>query len=375
MEGKVDKNNDIFSLSSYDFKIDENRIRKYPRANREDAKLLVVDKSGNIKFDGIFKDIANFLNENSILVLNNTRVIKSRILAKRLKTNKEIEILIIEKINSSSFLGLVKNQKSFKISEKLEVLNIQRNFQVANESYPMEGYGEDKQQSLVLKVVDKNEEGIVVDFGFDASLDLVDSLGKIPIPPYLRRESEKIDEIYYQTVYSSKKGSVAAPTAGLHFTDLLLNQIEQNGTKLCYLTLHVGWGTFKPVRTEDIREHKIHKEYYSIPENTAEALNKAKIEGKKIIACGTTTLRALEGCFQKNQAIMASEGETSIYIYPGFRFNVVDGLVTNFHTPKSSLLMLVSAFAGYENIKKYYEYAINNDFSFFSYGDSMFIFP
>ncbi|HQM89234.1 MAG TPA: S-adenosylmethionine:tRNA ribosyltransferase-isomerase, partial [Exilispira sp.] len=182
----MDKNKDIFSLSSYDFKIDESRIRKYPRANREDAKLLVVDKSGNIKFDGIFKDIANFLNENSILVLNNTRVIKSRILAKRLKTNKEIEILIIEKINSSSFLGLVKNQKSFKISEKLEVLNRQWNFQVANESYPKEGYGEDKQQSLVLTVVDKNEEGIVINFGFDANLDFVDSLGKIPIPPYLR---------------------------------------------------------------------------------------------------------------------------------------------------------------------------------------------
>jgi len=352
---------DYYKLENYDFPIPEDRIRRYPLKDRGSSKLLVVDKNGTIISDTYFNKIIDYIETESLIVFNDSKVIKSRIFGIREKNKKLIEILIIKKIRENLYLSLVKNQKSFKEGEKIYIIKKE----------------EDKIEQIEYNIIveGKEKEGLVVSFNKELDFDTIEKFGQLPIPPYLKREAEKIDELYYQNVFCQKKGSVASPTAGLHFTEDLILKLKGKNIDIAYVTLHVGWGTFAPIRAEDVRNHNIHKEWYSIDEEAAKKINEAKVKGKKIIACGTTSLRTLEGCFQDHGKIDKIEDETSIFIYPGFDFKVVDGLITNFHTPKSSLLLLVSAFAGYENIKKYYNYAIENNYMFFSYGDAMFIVP
>ncbi|MFN3411375.1 MAG: tRNA preQ1(34) S-adenosylmethionine ribosyltransferase-isomerase QueA [Exilispira sp.] len=355
---------DYYNLSNYDFNLPENRIRKYPLLNRESSKLLVVDKKGNIIANTIFNQIVDFIEPNSLIVFNNSKVIKSRLFGIREKNNKIIEILIIKKLESNLYLCLVKNKKSFKENEKIILIK----------DYNKE---KDKFQISDLHIVIKGnkKEGLIISFNKELKIEEIENYGSIPVPPYLKRDAEKIDEIYYQNVFAKEKGSVASPTAGLHFTENLIEKLKEKFIDIAFITLHVGWGTFAPVRDEDIRRHIIHNEWFSIDKIASEKINNAKKENKKIIACGTTSLRALEGCYKEYGKIDNIEGETSIFIYHPFQFKIVDGLITNFHTPRSSLLLLVCAFAGYENIKKYYSFALDNDYMFFSYGDAMFIIP
>ncbi|MEJ5272933.1 MAG: tRNA preQ1(34) S-adenosylmethionine ribosyltransferase-isomerase QueA [Spirochaetota bacterium] len=352
---------DYFNLENYDFPITEDRIRKYPLKERESSKLLVVDKKGNIIKDTIFDKIIDFIETETLIVFNDSKVIKSRLFGIREKNNKLIEIMIIKKIESNLYLSLVKNQKTFKENEKIHIVKKEDN-KIDEVEY-----------EIIVK--GKEKEGLLISFNKNIDFETIEEFGKLPIPPFLEREAEEIDEIYYQNIFSKNKGSVASPTAGLHFTESILSRLKEKNIDIAYITLHVGWGTFAPIRTEDIRNHEMHKEWYSISEETAIKINEKKRKEKKIIACGTTSLRTLEGCYKDNGKIEKTEGETSIFIYPPYEFKVVDGLITNFHTPKSSLLLLVSAFAGYENIRKYYNYALENNYMFFSYGDAMFIVP
>lgn len=358
-----------YRLDDYDYFISEDRIRKFPLQDRESSKLLVVDKNGNIISNTIFRNIIDFLSPSDLVVFNNSKVIKSRIYGLREKNNKIIEILIIKKLESNLFLALTKNIKSFKEGEKISILK-----KLGDKLDDKVG---DKLEftDYFLIVMGKEKDGLLLSFNTSLSLNSIEEFGIIPIPPYLKRESIELDEIYYQNVFAREKGSVASPTAGLHFTDNLIEKLEEKGIDIAFVTLHVGWGTFAPIRTVDVRLHNIHKEWYVIDEENAKKINNAKFKNKKVIACGTTSLRALEGCYLQYGEIKPVESETSIFIYPPYEFKVVDGLITNFHTPKSTLLLLVSAFAGYENIKKYYKYALENDYMFFSYGDAMFIKP
>jgi len=350
-----------YKLDDYDFHISEDKIRKYPLIKRDFSKLLVVDKIGNIVKDTIFKNITDFLLPDDLLVFNNSKVIKSRIYGQREKNKSIIEILIIKKLQTNLYVGLVKGMKSFKEGERILIIK---------------KFGDKIEfTEYFLEVKEKEKEGLVFSFNINLNFDTIESFGNLPIPPYLKRESIELDEIYYQNVFAKIKGSVASPTAGLHFTNKIIEELKNKKVEIAFVTLHVGWGTFAPIRTDDVRDHNIHKEWYSIDKENAEKIVSATKNKKRIIACGTTSLRALEGCYLEFGQIKPVESETSIFIYPPFEFKVINGLITNFHTPKSSLLLLVSAFAGYENIKKYYRYAIDNDYMFFSYGDAMFILP
>lgn len=352
---------DSYKLENFDFDLPEDRIRKYPLEKRESSKLLIVDKKGNIISDTNFENIINFIDSESLLVFNDSKVLKSRIFGQRKKNNKIIEILIIKRIKINLFLALVKNTKSFKEGE---IILIVKKFEDRIEF-----------TDYSIRVEGREEDGLLISFNVEIDFDTIENFGKLPIPPYLKRQSNEIDEIYYQNVFAKVKGSVASPTAALHFSEKLISKLKEKNIEITYITLHIGWGTFAPIRTEDVRQHKIHKEWFTINKESADKINDFKRRNKKIIACGTTTLRALEGCFYNHGKIENIEDETSIFIYPPFNFKVVDGLITNFHTPKSSLLLLVSAFAGYDNIKKYYDYALKNDYMFFSYGDAMYIIP
>lgn len=356
--------NDSYKIEYYDFNITEDKIRKYPLENRENAKLLVVNKKGEIISDTIFKDIINFIEPETLIVFNDSKVLKTKVYGIREKNNKILELLIIKKLKSNLYFALVKNLKSFKEGEYIKLIKIKNHKTM-----------EYDESDLIFEIQKREKDGLIISLNREINLEVLEEYGVIPIPPYFKRESERIDEIYYQNIFARKKGSVASPTAGLHFTDDLLFKLKEKQIEIAYITLHVGWGTFAPVRVEDIRHHNIHSEWYTISNDTANKINKAKLNNKKIIACGTTSLRALEGCYKDFGKITETEAETSIFIYPPFEFKVVDGMITNFHTPRSSLLILVSAFAGYENIKKYYNYALKNNYMFFSYGDAMFITP
>lgn len=365
---------DLFNIEAYNFDLPESYIAKYPLKKRDEAKLLVVDKKGNIVDDTKFYNIIDYLNENDLLILNDSKVIKSRLYGYREKDNRNVEILLLDpfleiknnnkfknkdeisknnfEINNSKFYALIKNRKKFKIGDILVLGD---------------------ETKIKCKIIEFVEDKIVVEFENIITIETLDLIGNIPIPPYFKRKAEEIDDNYYQTVYSNKGGSQAAPTAGLHFTKDLLKKVKNKIFDIKYVTLHVGWGTFSPIRTSNIKEHKMHYEYYELKEDLVDTINFVKSKKGRVIACGTTTLRALEGNFNDNGKLVSGNFKTNIYIYPGYKFNIVDSLITNFHTPKSSLLILVSAFAGNENIRRYYKYAIENNYRFFSYGDAMFI--
>lgn len=334
----------------FDYKLDEKLIAQTPLKNRDDSKLMLVDKKAGFFKHEQFKNILSYLNKGDVLVLNNTRVIPARIIGEKESTKAVIEILIL-KGKENKYKCLVKPARRIKVGDIII-------------------FGNGK---LKAKCIKQEEEGIrILEFIYQGILlEILEELGTMPLPPYIHEKLK--DQERYQTVYSKVNGSSAAPTAGLHFTEKLLTEIKEKGIEILYVTLHVGLGTFRPVKVEDVKKHQMHSEYYEISKEVADKLNKAKKEHRKIISVGTTTTRVLETIMHKYNGFKPEKGYTDIFIYPGFKFKAIDALITNFHLPKSTLVMLVSALTGKENILKAYEIAIQNNYRFFSFGDSMMI--
>lgn len=334
----------------FDYYLDESLIAQTPLAKRDDSRLMLVDKQTGFYKHEKFSNIINYLNKGDVLVLNNTRVIPARIIGVKEATGAVIELLLLKDLKDS-WECLVKPARRIK---KGDIIS----------------FGEGKLKAECTKEFD---EGIKhFKFIYDGILlEILEELGTMPLPPYIH---EKLtDKERYQTVYSNVSGSSAAPTAGLHFTKELLKEIEEKGIEILYVTLHVGLGTFRPVKVEDVTKHKMHSEYYEMSEDVSKRLNKAKKENRRIISVGTTTTRVLETIMHKYNEFIPCKGETDIFIYPGFKFKAIDSLITNFHLPKSTLVMLVSALAGKENILNSYKIAVENKYRFFSFGDSMMI--
>ena len=335
----------------FDYILPEELIAQTPLKKRDNSKLMILDKNtGKIEHE-IFSNIINYLDKSDILVLNDTKVIPARIIGEKVDTNAVIELLLLKNICDDEWECLSKPAKRIKVGTTISFGN----------------------GLLKAKCVGLGEEGIrIMQFEYQGIFyEILDKLGSMPLPPYIK---EKLaDKDRYQTVYAKNIGSSAAPTAGLHFTKELLKQIEDKGIKICYVTLHVGLGTFRPVNVEDVTTHKMHSEFYSMSESTAKILNEAKKNNQRIISVGTTSTRTLETIMTKYGEFKETSGWTDIFIYPGYKFKAIDAQITNFHLPKSTLIMLVSAFANKEMILNAYQEAVNNKYRFFSFGDSMFI--
>ncbi|MFH1644840.1 MAG: tRNA preQ1(34) S-adenosylmethionine ribosyltransferase-isomerase QueA [Candidatus Omnitrophota bacterium] len=348
------ENTDL-KLSDFDYELPQDLIAQYPAAARDRSRLLVLNRdNGNIQHK-VFKDIASFFNKGDIVVLNNTKVFKARLLGRRENFTGVVEILLEHRIEDKLYEALCRPSRKLKIGTKLL-------------------FGEGKLKAQV--VGEKGEYKVIRFFTDEDFYELLDEFGKLPLPSYIKREPGKEDEERYQTVFAKEIGAIAAPTAGLHFTDEVIDELTKKGVLVEYLTLHVGYGTFKPVKTENISGHKMHREYYDISKSTATRINTAKAKGNRIIAVGTTVCRALEAStFLRNTQclIRSTQDWTDIFIYPGYDFKITDVLLTNFHLPKTTLLMLVSAFAGYKKILDAYKEAVKEKYRFFSYGDCMLI--
>lgn len=338
-------------LEQFDFNLPEELIAQVPLEKRDDSKLLVINREDNSHEHKIFSDIVNYLNAGDTLVLNNTRVMPARLFGEKKDTKAGIEVLLLKNTISTEWECLVKPAKRVKEGTIIDFGGVM--YAKCTKVLP-DGFRHFK-------------------FVFDGIFqERLDELGTMPLPPYIKERLD--DKERYQTVYSKEIGSSAAPTAGLHFTTELLEKIKDKGVNICYVTLHVGLGTFRPVVVEDIKTHVMHSEYYIVDENAAHVINETKRLGNRVISVGTTSTRTLETVARENGGkIVASSGWTDIFIYPGFKFKCVDGLITNFHLPKSSLIMLVSAFYSRENMLKLYNIAVENRYRFFSFGDAMFI--
>jgi len=335
----------------FDYELPKELIAQTPLKNRSESKLLVMDRiTGDLKHKH-FYNIIEYLNEGDALVINDTKVIPARIIGVKEDTGAVIELLLLKIIENDTWECLAKPQKRLKVGTIIT-------------------FGEG---ILKAKVTEIKEEGItIVELLYDGILmEILDKLGSMPLPPYIHEKLE--DKGRYQTVYAKEYGSSAAPTAGLHFTDELLKQIEEKGINIVHITLHVGLGTFRPVTSDDVTKHKMHTEEYILSKESADKLNEVKENGGRIIAVGTTSVRTLESVMQKSDKFIPCHDETNIFIYPGFKFKAVDGIITNFHLPKSTLVMLVSAFSSKENILNAYKVAVENNYRFFSFGDAMFI--
>ena len=337
--------------SDFYYDLPEGLIAQTPIEPRDHSRLLVMDKaSGEIEHKH-FYDILDYLNEGDCLIVNDSRVLPARIFGTKDETGANVEFLLLKQIENNKWETLCKPGKKAKIGTKF-------NF----------GDG-----IMTGTVVDITEEGNrIVEFqcedNFYATLD---KIGQMPLPPYITEKLQ--DKERYQTVYSHELGSAAAPTAGLHFTKELMKKIEDKGIKIGYVTLHVGLGTFRPVKVDDVNNHKMHSEHYEVPKDTAKLIKETKAKGGRVIAVGTTSCRTLESVASEHGEVKACEGWTDIFIYPGYKFKVLDGLITNFHLPESTLIMLVSAFAGYENVMNTYKVAVEEKYRFFSFGDAMLI--
>ncbi|WP_147435400.1 tRNA preQ1(34) S-adenosylmethionine ribosyltransferase-isomerase QueA [Hydrogenothermus marinus] len=333
-------------LSDFDYNLPKELIAKYPHEPRDECRLMVLNRKKKTIEHKIFKDIIDYLEEGDLLVLNDTKVIPARLKGKK-KTGANIEIFLLRPFSENQWEVLIKNIKRLKEGQEVIIAN-----------------------DFKIKLIEKYEEGKAkVELIGENINQLIKKYGHIPLPPYIEREDEEKDKDYYQTVFAKKEGAVASPTAGLHFTERLLKQLEEKGVKKAFCTLHVGLGTFRPIKTEDITKHKMHEEFYQIPDETLQLINETKKKGKKVVAVGTTVVRTLETYAQTNK----KEGFSDIFIYPPYKFKIVDTLITNFHLPKSTLLLLVSAFANRDFILKAYEIAIKERYRFFSYGDAMLI--
>jgi S-adenosylmethionine:tRNA ribosyltransferase-isomerase len=335
--------------TEFDFYLPTELIAQFPTKERSASRLLRLNGNSGSMSDEHFIDICQFIDAGDLLIFNNTRVIKAR-LAGQKQSGGAIEALIERIIDEHHVLAHVRASKSPKPGARLIFANA------------FEAEVEARQDDLFLLRIDSSRP----------ILDLLEEYGALPLPPYITHAADEFDDERYQTVFAKDPGAVAAPTAGLHFDDDVINRLKTKGVNIAYVTLHVGAGTFQPVRVDNINEHKMHSELYSVPQETLNLINATQDTGKKVTAVGTTALRALESAARSGE-LLAGNGETDIFIMPGYKFKVVDRLLTNFHLPKSTLLMLVSAFAGLENIKKAYQHAIVQQYRFFSYGDAMLI--
>lgn len=337
--------------SDFNYNLPEELIAQVPIADRSSSRLMVVDKkSGEIEHK-IFKDIIDYLEEGDCLVLNDTRVIPARLIGSKVETGGKIEFLILKRNEDDTWETLVKPGRKAKIGSEFT-------------------FGDDK---LIAKVVGMGDDGSrIVKFKYDGIFEeILDELGNMPLPPYITEKLE--DRERYQTVYSKHSGSAAAPTAGLHFTEDLLEEIRKKGVDEAFVTLHVGLGTFRPVKVDDVLEHKMHSEYFIVNQEAADKINKAKKNRKKVICVGTTSCRTIESASEEDGTLKAKSGWTEIFIYPGYDFKIMDNLITNFHLPESTLIMLVSALSSKEKILNAYEEAVKERYRFFSFGDAMFL--
>ncbi|MGI6550243.1 MAG: tRNA preQ1(34) S-adenosylmethionine ribosyltransferase-isomerase QueA [Syntrophomonadales bacterium] len=344
---------DQFDINTYNFDLPSELIAQYPQSPRDHARLLVVDRRNQQLKDMTFFQVAELLNERDVLVLNETRVMAARLPGVKLDTGGRVEVLLLRP-EGDDWVCLGRPAKRMKPGTLIM-------------------FGEKRMWGKIVADLDFAGGKLIHFYGYEDFMQTVDEVGEVPLPPYINRNAIDNDITDYQTVYAREYGSAASPTAGLHFTPQLLERIEKGGTEVIRLTLHVGLGTFRPVEVDDIRNHVMHREFFELEEEEARKLNQARREGKRIVAVGTTSVRTLETVFSPGRGFESGAGETGIFIYPGYTFKAVDALITNFHLPKSSLLMLVSAYAGIELIKKAYNHAIANNYRFFSYGDAMII--
>ena len=330
-------------LSDFDFDLPNALIAQYPSEKRTDSRLLVVQDDF---INATFSQLDKFLKPKDLLILNDTKVIPARLFGYK-ESGGKVEILVERLINDFEALVMIKASRAPKIGSYIVLEN-------------------EKQ----VKVIDKASGLYKLSFGSDAILTLLNEIGHVPLPPYIERIDEKEDLVRYQTVYAKNDGAIAAPTAGLHFDEPLLSNLNSYGVDYAFVTLHVGAGTFQPVKVEDIKEHQMHSEYFEICQETVDKIVTTKANGGRIVAVGTTAVRTLESIALQG-GLCSAKGDTDIFIYPGFEFRLVDAMITNFHLPKSSLLMLVSAFIGIEKMFQVYQYAIEEKYRFFSYGDAM----
>ena len=340
-------------MKTSDFKFDlpQELIAQVPIEDRASSRLMVLDKeTGNIEHK-VFRDIIEYLNPGDCLVLNNTRVIPARLIGEKLETGGKIEFLLLKRTEEDTWQALVKPGKRAKVGTKFS-------------------FGNGK---LIGEVVDLSDEGSrIIKFHYDGIFEeILDELGNMPLPPYITARLDEKER--YQTVYSKHNGSAAAPTAGLHFTEELLNKIKEKGVDIAFVTLHVGLGTFRPVKVEDVLNHKMHSEYYMVSQEVADKINRAKENGKNVICVGTTSCRTIESACNEYGKMKETSGWTEIFIYPGYKFKVLDKLITNFHLPEYTLIMLVSAICGKDNVLNAYNEAVKERYRFFSFGDAMII--
>lgn len=335
--------------TDFDFYLPENLIAQHPATERTASRMLHLDGNSGKLQDQLFIDLPDFLHAGDLVVFNDTRVIKARLFGYK-QSGGQVEVLIERVINQHTAYAHVRASRAPKVGSRLTLAD-----------------------AFEVEVTARHDDLFELRFLSDIAIfDLLEQHGALPLPPYITHEATKDDDERYQTVFAKHLGAVAAPTAGLHFNEETLNKIRQKGVTITYVTLHVGAGTFQPVRVDNIHEHKMHSELYKITQQTVDLIAQTHSRGNKVVAIGTTAMRALESAAQQGELKVGS-GETSIFITPGYQFKVVDRLFTNFHLPKSTLLMLVSAFAGLENIQKAYAHAITQGYRFFSYGDAMLI--
>jgi S-adenosylmethionine:tRNA ribosyltransferase-isomerase len=337
--------------SDFGFDLPQELIAQTPLKDRSSSRLMLLDKNTGEVEHSIFKNIVDMLNPEDCLVINETKVLPARLIGARKDTGSRVEILLLKRMEDDKWEAIVYPGKKARVGHVVE-------------------FGNGLLEAEVIEVV--NDGNRIVKFKYDGIFEeLLDELGQMPLPPYITEKLE--DKNRYQTVYAKNEGSAAAPTAGLHFTPDLLRAINEKGVSIARLTLHVGLGTFRPVKTDDILDHKMHSEFYCIDEKNAALINAAKERGGRIIAVGTTSTRTLESIADENGHISAKSGWTDIFIYPGYKFKAIDALITNFHLPESTLIMLVSALAGRENVLNAYKKAVEEKYRFFSFGDAMFI--
>ena len=333
----------MYSLSDFDFNLPPERIAQLPLPDRSASRLLHLD--GTQIIDRRFSDIVEQLQPGDLLVMNDTRVLKARFFGVK-ETGGNVEVLVERVLDKRTVLAQVRASKSPRPGTTMRLAD-------------------------AFEVTTGERAGEFFTLTFDGDVfDLIEAHGRLPLPPYIEHDAGEFDETRYQTVYSKEPGAVAAPTAGLHFDEALLAKLKDKGVNFAFVTLHVGAGTFQPVRVEALAEHKMHTEWYTVPQATVDAVRAARAAGRDVVAVGTTSLRALESASQSGQ-LVAGSADTALFITPGYTFKTVTRLVTNFHLPKSTLLMLVSAFAGFDEIRKAYAHAIANEYRFFSYGDAM----
>ncbi|WP_436950117.1 tRNA preQ1(34) S-adenosylmethionine ribosyltransferase-isomerase QueA [Staphylococcus xylosus] len=338
-------------IEAFDYHLPESLIAQTPLKNRDESRLLILGRqSGDIEHQH-FKDVIDYLESGDTLVLNDTRVMPARLFGLKEETGAKVEMLMLTQIEGNDWEVLLKPAKRIKVGNRLT-------------------FGEGKIVAECIKELDQG--GRIMRLHYDGILqERLDELGEMPLPPYIKERLD--DQDRYQTVYAKASGSAAAPTAGLHFTDELLANIRDKGVNIAFITLHVGLGTFRPVSVDNIDDHEMHSEYYQMDSETADLLNETKERGNRIISVGTTSTRTLETIMQSNDKFVSQSGWTDIFIFPGFTFKAIDGLITNFHLPKSTLVMLVSAFSSRDDILNAYNQAVSSEYRFFSFGDAMLI--